>query len=125
MVGSIAHLHAYDVRDDRVRTLAMAALVGDASLKEALKGVRVDISQRAGKKAVQRIPGHVLIAINKKIGIRLLTKAGSKGVVNLTKVVPVLGGVVGGGVDAGACRTVAVAARKTFPPLPAVATPQE
>jgi hypothetical protein len=121
MVGCIAHLHGYDVHDDRVRTLAMAALVGDASVKEALKRAGVDVSQRLGKKAVQRIPGRVLIAINKKIGFRLLTKAGTKGVINFTKIVPVLGGIVGGGVDAAACRTVAAAARKTFPELPAVA----
>lgn len=122
MVGAIAHLHGYDVHDDRVRTLVMAALVGDASVKEALKRAGVEISQRGGRAAVKRIPGHVLIAINKKIGFRLLTKAGEKGVVNITKLVPVLGGVVGGGVDAAACRTVAAVARKTFPPPPADAS---
>lgn len=122
MVGAIAHLHGYDVQDDRVRTLAVAALVGDASVKEALKHAGVEISQRGGRAAARRIPGHVIIAINKKIGFRLLTKAGSKGVVNVTKLVPVLGGVVGGSVDAAACRTVAAVARKTFPPPAAAAS---
>jgi hypothetical protein len=121
MVGAIAHLHGYDVEDDRVRTLAMASLVGDASVKEAVKRAGVEFSQRAGKAAVQQIPGRVFIELNKKIGFRLITKAGTKGVINVTKLVPVLGGVVGGGVDAVACRTVATAARRMFPPLPAIA----
>lgn len=125
MVGAIADLNGYDVHDDRVRTLAMASLVGDASVKEAVKRAGVDFSQRAGKAAVQRIPGRVLIEINKKIGFRLLTKAGTKGVVNLTKLVPVLGGVVGGTVDAASCRTVAVAAKEFFPaPSPTPAATQ-
>jgi hypothetical protein len=117
MVATIAEIRGYDVTDDRVRTLAMAALLGDATVKEVLKDFGVKFSQRAGKAAARKIPGQVFIAINKKIGFRLLTKAGSKGLINVTKVVPVLGGVVGGTVDAASCRAVAHAARRAFPPI--------
>lgn len=77
----------------------MLALVGDSGQK-AVKRVGIDVSQRAGKAPVQQIPGRVLIAINKEVGFRLLTKAGTRGVVNLTDFIPVVGGVVGGSFDA-------------------------
>lgn len=118
MVAAIAHIHGYDVEDDRVRTLTMAALVGDATVKEAAKSVGVEFSQRGANALVGKLPGHVVIAINKKVGFRLMTKAGSKGLINVSKLVPVLGGVVGGTVDAASCRTVAAVARRAFPPLP-------
>lgn len=68
MVAAIAHVRGYDVTDDRVRTLAMAALVGDSTVKEALKGFGVKFSQRGGKVLVQKIPGRVMIAINNRLG---------------------------------------------------------
>ena len=40
-------------------------------------------------------------AFNDFLGYRELTKAGEKGVINLTKWVPILGGIVGGIVDKG------------------------
>ncbi|WP_203225939.1 hypothetical protein [Calothrix sp. PCC 6303] len=48
---------------------------------------------------IKQIPSKVLIEINKKIGFRLITKAGEKGVVNLMKMVPLVGGIVGGTFD--------------------------
>lgn len=48
---------------------------------------------------VEKIPEKVLISINKKIGFRLITKFGNKGIVNLGKLVPGVGAVVGGGLD--------------------------
>lgn len=41
----------------------------------------------------------MLKEINKKVGFRVITKAGEKGTVNLMKVVPIVGGVVGAGFD--------------------------
>ena len=44
--------------------------------------------------------------INGAVGTRLVTKAGSTGLVNLTKVVPILGGIVGGGASAISTRLI-------------------
>lgn len=115
MVGSIAHLRGYDLKDERVRTLALAAIVGDATVTETVKRLGGEFATRGGKAAVSRVPGKVLIEINKKIGFRLLTKGGSKGVLNLSKAVPILGGVVGGTVDSAATRTVGEVAKRAFP----------
>lgn len=56
----------------------------------------------------------MLKRINQAVGFRLLTKAGEKGIINLTKLVPVVGGVVGGTFDAVTCRITAKAAREAF-----------
>lgn len=115
MVGAIAHIRGYDLEDERVRTLAMASLVGDALVAEVAKEVGEEIAVKMGAAAVAKVPGHVLIEVNKKVGFRLVTKAGSTGVINLSKVVPILGGVVGGSVDAASTRTVGAVAKRAFP----------
>jgi uncharacterized protein (DUF697 family) len=118
MVGAIAHLRGYDLDDERVRTLAFAAIAGDATAKEAAKRIGTDLATRASKQAVQRISGRALIEINKKVGFRLLTKAGTKGVINLSKAIPIVGGVVGGTVDGASTRIVGRIAKETFIPRP-------
>lgn len=115
MVGAIATIDGYDITDDRVRTLALISIAGDSG-KEVLKRAGIDLSQRAGKAALAKLPGRVLIDINKRVGFRLLTKGGTRGVINLWRVVPVLGGAVGGSVDAAMCVAVGRAAARNFPP---------
>ncbi len=56
--------------------------------------------------AVKQIPGKTLIQINKAVGFRLVTKAGTTGLVNITKAVPLISGFVGGTVDYAAARAV-------------------
>ena len=95
MIGAVAHLRGYDVRSDQVRTLVVACLAGSAAL-DILKGVGINIGTQVTRQMVLRISGEVLKRINQAVGFRLVTKAGSKGVVNLVKGVPLVGGVVGG-----------------------------
>ena len=65
-------------------------------------------------KVIEQLPRSLLVKINEMVGFRLLTKAGEKGIINLTKIVPVVGGVIGGGVDAITCRIVGKAAKRAF-----------
>lgn len=115
MVGSIAHIRGYDLQDERVRTLVLATLAGDALVTQTMKGFGGQFAVKTGTAMTNKIPGKIFIEINKKIGYRLITKSGSKGLINLTKIVPVLGGVVGGSVDAMATRTVGGVAKRAFP----------
>lgn len=48
---------------------------------------------------VKKIPGEVLAKINQRVGFRFITKFGTKGIINLGKAVPAVGGVIGGGFD--------------------------
>ncbi len=113
MAAAVAGISGHDISSDRVRTFVMVCLAGDAC-KEILKDVGVKIGSGMARAAIQKIPGQVLIEINKKVGFRLLTKAGEKGAVNLMKMVPVAGGLVCGTFDAAACRVVGKQAKNIF-----------
>ena len=53
-------------------------------------------------------------SINQKVGFRLLTKFGTKGAVNLVKLVPVAGGIIGGVIDIGSTQIIAKNAFNIF-----------
>ena len=113
LIAEVASARGYDLHGPEARTLALACLTGNAALdilKEA--GVRV------GQRAIGQIAGAVIARINQAIGSRLLTKAGTQGVVNLTKFVPVVGGLVGGTVDALSTKAVGEIAKRVFEALP-------
>ncbi|WP_025785872.1 EcsC family protein [Sporosarcina sp. D27] len=110
MVASIAHLRGYD---DHVQTFVYACLTGQ-SVAEVVKSAGVKIGLNVGEAQVKRIPTQVLVKINQKVGFRLVTKFGQKGIINLGKMVPVLGGVIGGSFDVVSTKTIATAAKRTF-----------
>jgi hypothetical protein len=117
MIGAIAHLRGYDVRSDQVRTLAFACLAGSAAL-DILKDLGISIGAQLTRQMIFRISGEVLKRINRAVGFRLVTKAGTRGVVNLVKVVPIAGGLVGGALDAAATKVIGQTAKQVFVPLP-------
>ncbi len=69
-------------------------LAGNAG-KEILHKTGVDLATKLAHVAIQSIPGKTLTAINMAVGFRLVTKFGQKGVVNMGKAIPLLGGVIG------------------------------
>lgn len=115
MAGAIAHICGHSLNEDRVRTLVLLSLLGDAG-KEILKQCGIKIGKKLSEQAIKGVSGKTLQEINKRIGFRLLTKAGETGMVNLTKLVPVVGGLVGGTFDAISCRAVGRISREIFAP---------
>lgn len=71
---------------------------------------------KLGTALTARVPAAALIRINQAVGFRLITKAGTTGFINLTKWVPVLGGLIGGGFDAALTRGIGAMAKKLFVP---------
>ncbi|NJK93054.1 MAG: EcsC family protein [Blastochloris sp.] len=113
MAAAIAKLSGHDLKSDRVRTFVLICLAGEAG-KEVVKEVGIKIGKGLTESAIRGVSGRALIEINKRVGFRLLTKAGEKGVLNLSKMVPLAGGLVGGIFDAGACRIVGKQAKDLF-----------
>lgn len=114
MIAAIAHMGGYDIKSDQVQTMVYGCLLGNGAT-EVLKDVGVSVGTKFAYNFIQKkVSGEVLKKINKAVGFRLLTKAGSTGVINLTKVVPVLGGVIGGSFDAYTTNIVGNTARKIF-----------
>lgn len=116
MIAAIAHIRGYDLKDDEVKTLVYLCLTGQTA-GDILKDVGVKFAQNVGKAQIKRIPGSVLVKINQKIGFRLVTKFGEKGLINLGKMIPVLGGAVGASFDVVSTRAIAEIAKKTFEPF--------
>ena len=113
MIAAIAYMGGYDLHEDRVKTFVYACLVGNAA-KDVLKDVGVIFGTKLATGLIKGISGKTLMEINKKVGFRLLTKFGEKGLVNLGKGVPFVGGVIGGTMDALATNTIGGIATKTF-----------
>jgi hypothetical protein len=120
MAGAIARIYGHDLDSARVRTMILLSLAGDVA-KEAMKDLGLGLDGKLTQRAVDQIPGRALVEINKRIGARLLAKAGQRVVLRFPRAVPVLGGVVGGSLDALVCRMVGRTAKSLFrPPAGAV-----
>jgi len=113
MIACIAYIYGHDTSDDSVKTLIYACLTGSA-FSNILKKSGIRIGNKVGINLVKKIPGTVIIAINKKMGFRFITKFGEKGIINLIKIVPVIGGVIGGGIDVASTKIIALNAIKVF-----------
>lgn len=113
MIAAIAHIRGYDIRSDQVKTLVLACLVGTSAM-DILKDFGINVGSKLGQQAITRISGATLTRINRSVGFRIITKAGQTGAVNLSKLVPLVGGVVGGTVDAVVTRTIGRTAKSIF-----------
>ncbi len=65
--------------------------------------------------AAQRLPGPAMMVIQKGVGFRLLATAGKNMFVRLGKIVPIVGGVIGAGLDGFMQHRVSVSAEREFP----------
>lgn len=113
MIAAIASMRGYDLKSDQVQTFVYATLAG-TSVSEIVKKGGIVIGNKFGIALVKKVPGRVLQKINQAVGFRLATKFGTTGVVNLGKMVPVLGAVVGSAFDATSTIAIANLAKKTF-----------
>jgi hypothetical protein len=114
MSAAIAVIRGYDVSDPQVRTAVLLSLVG-ADSHEVLRKAGYAGTGRLANLAVQRLPGPVLMAVNKGIGFRLINQIGRKSLARLGRAVPVAGGVLGAGLDVYLLRKIAEQVRGEFP----------
>jgi uncharacterized protein (DUF697 family) len=122
MAGAIARIYGHDLGSERVRTKILLALAGDVA-RDAMKDLGLKLDNKITQHAIDQIPGRALVEINKRIGARLLAKASQRVVLRFPRAVPVVGGVVGGTIDAAVCRMVGKTAKTLFrPPAGAVLT---
>ena len=101
------------MNSDETQTFVYACLAG-VSLNKVVKQAAVVFGVKVCNTLVKRLPGKVLTKINQKVGFRFITKFGTKGLVNLGKLVPVVGGVIGGTLDFAETKVIANRAIKWF-----------
>lgn len=113
MVASIARMGGHDVRSDRVRAVCYACLCGNAAT-DILKGAGITIGKKLTEQAIKQLSFDVILKINRAVGFRLFTKFGQKGVINLGKAIPLVGGVIGGTFDGTTTYAIGRVAKSVF-----------
>jgi len=114
MIAAIAYMCGHDPKSDRVKTLAFVCLCGNEA-KDILKdAMAIPLGKELAKAAIKKIPNEIIKRINKAVGTRLLTKFGSKGLINLGKAIPAIGGFIGGGMDLFATNIIGDKAKEMF-----------
>lgn len=113
MIACTAYMAGYDLHSDQTQTFVYACLAG-VTVNQLVKQVGVKLGVKVAEGLVKKIPGRVLTAINQKVGFRLLTKMGSKGLVNIGKLVPGVGAFIGGGLDYAETKFIAARAYNWF-----------
>lgn len=113
MIAAVAQIGGFDPRTDQVQTMTYVCMTGQA-MSDVLKDVGIQLGGKLATSAVKKVPGKALTKINQAVGFRLITKFGQKGVINIGELIPVVGGVIGGGVDLVTTKVIADNAMKMF-----------
>ncbi len=115
MVAAVAYISGVrDFKDDRLQ-IAIKCCLLDESFSSVVKNAGIEIAQKVTlKKLMPLITGKMLTKINQAVGFRLVTKFGTKGVINIGKGIPLLGAVVGAVFDGVTTKFVGKKAIKDF-----------
>jgi uncharacterized membrane protein YfcA len=120
LVAAIAALGGHDLGDPRVRRLVYLCLTADAA-PALLTDAGVVVGRRLTREVLAAVPGRMLATIDRRVARRLATaqpagEARRRG----SRLLPLVGGLVGAATDALATQRVARAARAVFMPPAAV-----
>ncbi|GMA18926.1 EcsC family protein [Arsenicicoccus piscis] len=122
MVASIAKVRGYDLSQDETRSAVLLALVGGSDANEVMKAAGVVPTGRLAGLAAGRLPKSALMMINKGVVNKMAANLTEKGVAKFVgKGLPVVGGVVGAGLDYYLLKKIAANAKTQFPARPASA----
>lgn len=115
MAAAIARIYGHDLGSERVRTKILLSLAGDVA-RDAMKDLGLKVGDRLTQRAVEQVPGRLLVEVNKRIAAKLAAQVGQRVALRFPRAIPVFGGLVGGSLDAVVCRKVGATARTLFRP---------
>lgn len=113
MIACTSYMAGFDLDSDQTQTLVYACLAGVA-VNNVIKQAGIKFGVKFANGLIKKIPGKVLIKINQKVGFRFATKFGTKGIINLGKLIPGVGAVIGGGLDLVETKIIAKRSYKWF-----------
>lgn len=113
MIACTAYMAGFDLDSDQTQTFIYACLAGVA-VNKLIKQASIKFGVKFANGLIKKIPGKVLTKINQKVGFRFITKFGTKGIVNLGKLLPGVGAVIGGGLDLVETKIIAKRSYKWF-----------
>jgi hypothetical protein len=97
-VATIAALYGLDLEHEVVRTEILLTLLGEEAAL-VLRQLGLKTGQRLAAQQLRRLPAEGLPAIHRAVGMELIGRAGGRSLVPLERAVPLVGGLVGGGID--------------------------
>ena len=113
MIACTSYMAGFDLDSDQTQTLVYACLAGVA-VNNVIKQAGIKFGVKFANGLIKKIPGKVLTKINQKVGFRFATKFGTKGIINLGKLIPGVGAVIGGGLDLVETKIIAERSYKWF-----------
>ncbi len=113
MIAAIAIMGGYEVESDKVRTLVYTSLLGSAAV-DILKDAGIRLGEHLTRTAISRMTAAVAKNMASSVAARLLAKMGLASAGNLSKLIPIAGGVVGAAIDGAATQAVGAVAVKLF-----------
>ena len=113
MIACTSYMAGFDLDSDQTQTLVYACLAGVA-VNNVIKQAGIKFGVKFANGLIKKIPGKVLTKINQKVGFRFVTKFGTKGIINLGKLIPGVGAVIGGGLDLVETKIIAKRSYKWF-----------
>lgn len=114
MIAAIAAIRGFDIDSDAVRTMIILCLVGNSTgdvLKQA--GIKA-LTDYTANTLIPKISKKVSEKIVKSVGNKIVVKSSSKVLPKVAKVVPIIGGVVGGVYNYAEVSAYAKVARERF-----------
>ncbi|MBN3897523.1 MAG: hypothetical protein HWQ41_20295 [Nostoc sp. NOS(2021)] len=103
LASTLFTIHEIDTYSESARLLILAAAAG-VGVSELANQLGTQVGTQVGSQAIQKalmsIPGKTFAEINKALGIKLISKAGEKTLVNVAKIVPFIGPPINGTINA-------------------------
>ena len=113
MVQAMAIVCGHDVADPRVRALCALCLCGGQGL-ELAKSCGIRLGAHLTHQALGRLTAETVARINRMVGFRLLARLGEGGTLGASRLMPLVGGVVGAACEITSTTLVTKAARRLF-----------
>lgn len=113
MIAAIAYMGGYDIHSDQVRAFSYACLAGRDAMR-LLRDSGLTADDSLTPRGMEKISIVTINAISRAVSLRLVAKAGTRSVSRLGRLVPLAGGVIGGGLDFADTRVIASNAKKMF-----------
>ena len=112
--GAIAKIYGYDLSDEKVKLMIILSVLGDSG-KEVLKEFGINAGKQITMQLIKNLAPKIIKEINKQVGYKLITRAGQKSILStLGRAIPLVGGVIGGTIDAVSCQAIGTIAKGTF-----------
>ncbi|MGE3810909.1 MAG: EcsC family protein [Candidatus Nanopelagicales bacterium] len=117
MVGAIAHVRGHDLDDPRTQA-SILLTVAAADADKVLGELGVPIDEDGPHATISRLPVPVVREINRRASLFLVAKYGGKRLAfSMVRAIPVVGGLVGGGIDGALTQYDGSLAERTFEPV--------